>query len=200
MAAHAERCGADWIGLVFVPESPRHVTLEAAGDILAGLKGRAMPVALLVDPDDKMVEAVIDQLAIRDIQLHGKETPERLAELAARFDARFWKAVGVEDRTDLDRASEFEAAQYLLLDARAPKGATQTGGHGTSFDWTVLEGWSSPRPWILAGGLNPANVADAIAATGASAVDVSSGVESARGIKDETLIESFLAAAKPSCC
>lgn len=196
IAQHAERCGADWVGLVFVPESPRNVTLEEAVEIVAALEGSAEPVALLVNPDDDIVATMIGRLGIRDIQLHGQETPERVASLAGRFDARFWKAIGIYDRADLAQAGDYEAAHCLLLDARPPKGATRTGGHGQMFDWSLLQGWSAPRPWILAGGLDPTNVAEAIEGTGAEAVDVSTGVESRPMGKDRLKIRLFIERAK----
>jgi len=186
--------GADWIGFTFVEASPRYVTPEAAETLLLGA-GRAKPVALLVDADDALIARVIG-LGIRILQLHGAETPERVAEVKDKTGCEVWKAVGVATAEDLAGAGAFEAADRLLIDAKPPKGADRTGGHGTAFDWEILKGWQPPKPWILAGGLNPENVAGAIAATGAPAVDVSSGVERLRGLKDRELVRAFLRAAK----
>jgi phosphoribosylanthranilate isomerase len=186
--------GTDWIGFVFVEASPRHVTPEATETLLLGV-GRAVPVALMVDPDDKLIDRVT-RTGIRVLQLHGSETPERVAEIRERTGCEVWKALGVATAQDLAGAGAFEAADRLLIDAKPPAGADRTGGHGAAFDWTILEGWQSPRPWILAGGLTPENVAAAIAATGAPAVDVSSGVEKLRGLKDRERVRAFLRAAK----
>ncbi|KJS27913.1 MAG: hypothetical protein VR75_01160 [Hyphomonadaceae bacterium BRH_c29] len=186
--------GADWIGFVFVEASPRHVTPEAAETLLLGV-GRAVPVALLVDPDDVLIDRVT-RTGIRVLQLHGSETPERVAEIREKTGCEVWKALGVAIAEDLAGAGAFEAADRLLIDAKPPTGADRTGGHGAAFDWTILEGWDAPRPWILAGGLTPENVAAAIAATGAPAVDVSSGVEKLRGLKDRERVRAFLRAAK----
>jgi len=186
--------GADWIGFVFVEASPRHVTPEAAETLLMGV-GRAVPVALLVDPDDNLIDRVT-RTGIRVLQLHGSETPERVAEIREKAGCEVWKALGVATAEDLARAGAFDAADRLLIDAKPPRDADRTGGHGAAFDWTILEGWQPPRPWILAGGLTPENVAAAIAATGAPAVDVSSGVEKLRGLKDRERVRAFLRAAK----
>ena len=186
--------GADWIGFVFVEASPRHVTPEAAETLLLGV-GRAVPVALLVDPDDVLIDRVT-RTGIRVLQLHGSETPERVAEIREKTGCEVWKALGVATAEDLAGAGAFEAADRLLIDAKPPADADRTGGHGAAFDWTILEGWDAPRPWILAGGLTPENVAAAIAATGAPAVDVSSGVEKLRGLKNRERVRAFLRAAK----
>jgi len=186
--------GADWLGFTFVEASPRHVTPEAAETLLLGV-GRAKPVALLVDADDALI-ARVTGLGIRILQLHGAETPERVAEVKEMTGCEVWKAVGVATAEDLAGAGAYAAADRLLIDAKPPKGADRTGGHGTAFDWAILKGWQPPKPWILAGGLNPENVAGAIAATGAPAVDVSSGVERLRGLKDRELVRAFLRAAK----
>lgn len=186
--------GADWIGFVFAEASPRYVTPEAAETLLLGV-GRSVPVALMVDPDDKLI-ARVSQMGIPVIQLHGNETPERVAEVREMIGGEVWKAVGIADAADLAGAGAYAAADRLLIDAKPPKGADRPGGHGAVFDWQTLEGWQPPKPWILAGGLTPENVAGAIAATGAPAVDVSSGVERVRGLKDRELVRAFLRAAK----
>lgn len=191
---HAADAGADWIGLVCVEASPRAVTLAEA-PALIDAAGPARPVALLVDPDDALIDAVTG-LGISILQLHGQETPERLAAIKARTGAEIWKALGVAEAGDLARATQFEAVDRLLIDAKPPPGADRTGGHGRAFDWQLLAGWQAPRPWLLAGGLTPDTVADAIAQTGAPAVDVSSGVERAPGVKDAGRITAFIRAAK----
>lgn len=190
----AAEAGADWIGFVFFQRSPRAVTPEAVETLLLSI-GEATPVALMVDPDDALIDRVI-ALGIRTLQLHGHETPERVAEIKARTGAQVWKAAGVSTRADLDALSAYAAADRLLADAKPPKDADRMGGHGRSFDWSVLEGWTPDRPWILAGGLTPYNVTGAIALTGATAVDVSSGVERGPGLKDTAKIKAFITAAK----
>ena len=194
LVAHAARAGADWVGLVFVLASPRAVTLEGARPLLSEV-GPAKPVALLVDPGDAEVDAVI-RLGISILQLHGSETPERVAEIRARTGAEVWKALGVATRDDLEHAATYTDADRLLIDAKPPKEATRSGGLGTPFDWSILSGWRAPKPWLLAGGLTPENVAGAIVATGADAVDVSTGIETAPGVKDAAKIDAFIAAAK----
>jgi len=190
----AAREGADWIGFVFVEASPRHVTPEAAASLLMQA-GKAVPVALLADATDDGIDAVT-ATGIRVLQLHGAETPQRLADIKARTGCEVWKALGVSSRVHLDDARAYTAADRLLIDARPPEGAARTGGHGAPFDWTILDGWQAPAPWMLAGGLTPETVATAIAATGAPAVDVSSGVERIRGLKDRELVRAFIRAAK----
>ena len=186
--------GADWIGFVFVEASPRYVTPEAAATLLLGV-GRSVPVALLANADDALIDRVV-ATGIRVLQLHGQETPDRVADISARTGCEVWKAFGVEAAEDLDGAGGYEAADRLLIDAKPPKDADRTGGHGLAFDWSILKGWQAPKPWILAGGLTPENVKAAVAATGAPAVDVSSGVERLRGLKDRELVRAFLRAAK----
>ena len=186
--------GADWIGFVFAEASPRYVTPEAAETLLMGV-GRSVPVALMVDPGDELLAAVTE-LRVPVIQLHGNETPERVAVIRANTGCEVWKAIGVASKEDLAGAGAYAAADRLLIDAKPPTGADRPGGHGAAFDWGILEGWAAPKPWILAGGLTPENVAGAIAATGAPAVDVSSGVERVRGLKDRELVRAFLRAVK----
>ncbi|KCZ45484.1 phosphoribosylanthranilate isomerase [Hyphomonas pacifica] len=186
--------GADWIGFVFVEASPRYVTEAAAATLLMQV-GLAVPVALLVNPNDAQIERIV-ALGIRVLQLHGSETPERVAEIKAATGAEVWKALGVATSEDLERAALYTAADRLLIDAKPPEGADRTGGHGLAFDWTLLQGWGAPKPWLLAGGLTPDNVGEAIRLTGASAVDVSSGVERLKGLKDRALVQAFIEAAK----
>lgn len=158
--------------------------------------GEATPVALLADPDNAAIDE-ITALGFAIIQLHGAETPDRVREVKRRTGGKVWKALGIAAQADLDDASAYQSiADRLLLDAKPPEGADIAGGHGTAFDWSLLRDWSSDTPWMLAGGLTPTNVASAIAATGARAVDVSSGVERARGLKSAQLIRDFIEAAK----
>ncbi len=193
LVAFAAREGADWIGFMF-PVSPRQVTLASAETLLLSV-GKAVPVAVLLDPPDAEVRAVA-ALGFPVLQLHGSETPERVAEIKAMTGTAVWKVLGIRDAGDLKRAANYAAADRLLLDAKPPEGDAQKGGHGAVFDWELLKGWAAPKPWILAGGLTPENVAGAIAQTGAAAVDVSSGVERVRGLKDRELVRAFIRAAK----
>ena len=194
LVGFAAREGADWIGFNFAPGSPRRVTPEAAASLLMQV-GKARPVALLVDASDDEIDTVA-VLGFPVLQLHGAETPERVAAIKEHTGREIWKVLGVSARADLDAAGTYTAADLLLIDAKPPEGATRTGGHGQPFDWAILDGWTPPRPWMLAGGLTPDNVAAAIAATGAPAVDVASGVERVRGLKDRELVRAFVRAAK----
>jgi len=195
MVAFAARAGADWIGFVFAP-SPRQITLAAAETLLLSV-GKAVPVALLVDPSDEEAKAVA-ALGFPVLQLHGQETPARATELKSLTGCAIWKAVGISDQSDLEQIGTFQGIDGLVVDAKAPEGAAVAGGHGAAFDWQVLKGWRAPKPWLLAGGLTPENVADAIEQTGATGVDVSSGVERIRGLKDRELVRAFIRAAKAS--
>ena len=191
----AAAAGAAYVGLVFFPPSPRAVTAARARDLALAAPVGVAKVGLFVDPDDATLDAVLAAVPLDLIQLHGREAPERVAMVRARTGLPVLKAVGVAGAADLARARGFEgAADLLLLDARAPKGADRPGGHGAAFDWGLLGGFAPGLPWMLAGGLAPGNVARAVRATGARQVDVSSGVESAPGVKDAGLIEAFAAA------
>jgi phosphoribosylanthranilate isomerase len=192
----AVQAGADWIGFVFFEQSPRNVTLAAAESLLLGM-GTAAPVGLMVDPDDVMVRDVLG-LGIRTLQLHGSETPARVREIQVLGGVdEVWKAIGVASKDDLAFAETYaDVADRLLLDAKPPSKAAVPGGAGEAFDWALLKDWTAPMPWLLAGGLTPENVQEAITATGARAVDVSSGVERARGLKSAQKIREFIAAAK----
>lgn len=194
MVRRASQGGADWIGFNFVPASPRYVTPEAAVSLMLHLRG-AVPVAVLADASDAEIERAA-ALEFPVLQLHGSETPARAAEIKAQTGCEIWRAAGVARRSDLDALDAYTAADRFVIDARAPEGAAYGGGHGAAFDWAILAGWRAPRPWLLAGGLTPSNVAEAISETGADAVDVSSGVEKVRGWKSAELIAAFLAAAK----
>jgi phosphoribosylanthranilate isomerase len=189
--------GADYVGLVFFPPSPRNITPEAAKPLAALARGRAKIVALLVDPDDALIEAVVAAVDPDLLQLHGEESPGRVAEVRGRWGKPVMKAVKVANARDAQAALDYaEAADLILFDARAPKDATRPGGHGAAFDWTLLDGVKGRVPFMLSGGLTPDNVAEAIRITGAPMVDVSSGVERSPGEKDPELIRRFLRMAK----
>jgi phosphoribosylanthranilate isomerase len=182
---------ADFAGLSFYPPSPRFVTPGKAGELAQQAAGRIQCVGVFVDPTDAQLAEVFAAAPLDALQFHGEETPERLARLRQQFGLPVWKALPIASRADLDQVARFAgAADFVLLDAKTPKG-TLPGGMGLSFDWSLLAGWKAPLPWGLAGGLNPGNVATAIAATAAPLVDCSSGVESAPGIKDAVLIARF---------
>ena len=163
----------------------------------AKARGRARIVALTVDADDALLAGVIEALDPDILQLHGKESPDRVAGIGARFGRLTMKAVGVAAPGDLAVAASYEdAADFLLIDAKPPEGAVAPGGNGLPFDWRLARDFAPRRPWLLSGGLTPDNVAEAIHATGAGGVDVSSGVERAPGVKDEIKIAAFVAAAR----
>ena len=192
---HAAACRAAYVGLVFFPRSPRHVRPELAPALVAAAPAGVTTVALLVDPDDALVDLVA-ALPVGMLQLHGRETPARVAEIRARAGLPVMKTVGVGGAEDLPQIAAFEAvADQILLDARAPEGASRPGGNAAVFDWGLIAGRAWARPWMLAGGLTPGNVVDAVRVTGARQVDVSSGVESAPGVKDPARVEAFIAAA-----
>lgn len=193
MAAAAE-AGADLVGFVFFPPSPRAVTPAQAAAIAMPGPGK---VGLFVDPDDALIEAVLAALALDVIQLHGEETPARCAAVRARFGLPVMKALGVATPGDLAQLDDYApTVDRFLLDAKAPPGAPLPGGNAAPFDWTLTAGRTIPRPWLLAGGLTPDNVESAIAVSGAPGVDVSSGVERARGVKDPARIAAFVSAAR----
>ncbi|WP_174286500.1 phosphoribosylanthranilate isomerase [Sphingomonas bacterium] len=190
----AIRHGAAQVGFVFFAPSPRDLTFDRAAELAARVPGRVGRVGVFVDPDDELVTRAIEAGRLDAVQLH-RVTPTRAAAIRARFGRETWAAVAVKTRADLDAAQTYAGAvDRVLYDAKTPEGAALPGGMGVRFDWTLLDGFRHPLPWLLSGGLDPANVADAIRATGASAVDVSSGVESAPGVKDVGKIAAFLAA------
>ncbi len=192
LAAHA-----DFIGLVFFAKSPRHLDPAQAAALAARAAGRVTVVGLMVDPTPDYLAQVLSTVALDVIQMHGRETPEQVAATAARHGVPVWKALGVKTRADLAAADRFAgAAARVLFDAKPPEGADLPGGNGLRIDWAVLKGVRPALPWMLAGGLDPANVAEAIAITGAPAVDVSSGVESAPGVKDPARIHAFCQAVR----
>ncbi len=189
--------GADYIGLVFFPRSPRHVDIKTALALADRARGQAKIVALFVDPDDKVLDSIIETVQPDMIQLHGDESGPRVREIRKRFHLPVIKAIKVGTAVDAARALRYnESADLILFDAKAPAGAKLPGGTGLSFDWRALAGVKDQMKFMLSGGLTAENVAAAIAMTGAGAVDVSSGVESAPGVKDAGLIRRFLQAVK----
>ncbi len=188
--------GADMAGFVFFEKSPRHIDLETARTLGLLAQGRIRKVALTVDADDATLDAIAADLAPDMMQLHGKESPARVAEVKARFGLRVIKAIGVAATQDIEAARAYEgAADILLFDAKPAPDASVPGGAGVSFDWNLLRNIGAAN-WMLSGGLDPENVAEAIRRTGAPAVDVSSGVERERGVKDAAKIRAFVAAAR----
>jgi phosphoribosylanthranilate isomerase len=185
--------GAGFVGFMFFDRSPRNITLQEAARLAQPVRGRLRIVAVIVDPDDALVDEIARELRPDLIQLHGKETPARVHEVAARSGAGVIKAISVSGPEDLANASAYaEAADHLMFDAKLPPGADRPGGGGAPFDWSILSGRRFARPWFLAGGLDPWNVAEALRVTGAPLVDVSSGVERGPGLKDPALIRAFL--------
>jgi phosphoribosylanthranilate isomerase len=189
--------GADLVGFVFFPPSPRHLGLEAARALGDRVQGRAGKVALTVDATDDTLRDVVVALKPDMLQLHGKETPERVVQVRTRFGLPVMKALPIAARADLSPIREYaQVADRLLFDAHAPKEATRPGGLGTPFDWTLLKDVNPGVPFMLSGGLDAENVGKAIAITGAPGVDVSSGVERAPGVKDLDKIRAFVRAAR----
>jgi phosphoribosylanthranilate isomerase len=192
----ALKAGADMVGLVFFEKSPRHVALEVARELAARARQRAEIVALTVDADDSTLAAIVRALEPEYLQLHGRETPERVDEIQRKFGVSAIKALGVAEAADFAQADAYGAADALLIDAKPPKGAATPGGNGIAFDWRLARGFSPRKPWMLSGGLDAANVGQAIRLSHARSVDVSSGVESAPGVKDAAKIRAFTDAAR----
>jgi len=193
----ALEAGADMVGFVFFERSPRFVGLDHARQLAAQARGRAKIVALSVDASDRTLAAIVARLEPDLLQLHGAESPARVAEIGREFGVPVMKALGVEDAQDFDKAGEYQdAADWLLIDAKPPRDATRPGGNGAPFDWRLARAFAPARPWLLSGGLDPANVGEAIGLSLARGVDVSSGVESAPGVKDIGRITAFVAAAR----
>jgi phosphoribosylanthranilate isomerase len=193
----ALEAGADMVGFVFFPPSPRAVTSAEAGILARSYRDGPKRVGLFVDPDDATLAATLAEVPLDILQLHGEESPARVGDIRARFGKPVMKALGIGSKADLARLADYaDQVDYFLLDARPPAGSALPGGNALAFDWALMKGEDPPRPWLLAGGLTPANVARAIAASGAKGVDVSSGVEKARGIKDPAAIAAFIANAK----
>ena len=192
----AADAGARYVGLVFFPKSPRAVSADEAAALALHVPVGMARVGLFVDPDDAMLDAVLGKVPLDIIQLHGSEGPDRVAQVKALTGLPVMKYVGLSGPADLPALTDYGlVADMLLVDAKPPQDAVLPGGNGLSFDWRLLVGRKWLRPWMLAGGLTPQNVAEAIRLTGAPAVDVSSGVETEPGVKDEGLIRAFVAAA-----
>jgi phosphoribosylanthranilate isomerase len=189
--------GADMVGFVFFAKSPRHIDWATARALGRQAGGRAKVVALSVDSDDDTLKRIIDALSPDLMQLHGSESPARVREIRELFARPTMKAIGVATRGDLAAADAYEGVtDTLLIDAKPPKGAALPGGNGRPFDWNLTGHFRPSVPWLLSGGLDPESVAAAIALSGARGVDVSSGVESAPGVKDLAKIRAFVAAAR----
>ncbi|WP_298936589.1 phosphoribosylanthranilate isomerase [uncultured Ruegeria sp.] len=194
----AVEAGAGYVGFVFFPKSPRHLQLQTAADLAQLVPAGVAKVALVVNATDEDLDRIVSTVPLDMLQLHGKESPDRVAEIRERFGLPVMKAIGIAEAEDLTAIDLYsEVADQLLVDAKPPRNSELPGGNGLAFDWRLLAGrkyWQ--RPWMLAGGLTPDNVAEAVRMTGARQVDVSSGVESAPGVKDVGLISAFAAALK----
>lgn len=193
----AVAAGANYVGFVFFPKSPRNVAIEQAAALVPLVPVGVAKVGLFVNPDDAQLDATLDAAPLDIIQLHGSESPERVTQVRARYGLPVMKAVGVADASDLPALDTYaQVADQLLVDAKPPKGADLPGGNGDTFDWTLIAKRRWPVPWMLAGGLTQDNVAQAIATTGAQQIDLSSGVETAPGVKSAKLMQDFIAAAR----
>jgi phosphoribosylanthranilate isomerase len=188
--------GARYAGFVFFPKSPRDIDIATARDLALLCPTGLAKVALVVDADNALLDQITNEVPLDILQLHGNETPARVSEVKSRYGLPVMKAVGVADASDLPEIDRYlQVADQILVDAKPPKSAELPGGNGLSFDWRLMTARRWPVPWMLAGGLTPENVAEAIERTGAQQVDVSSGVESGRGQKDLAKIAAFTAAA-----
>ena len=196
----AAAAGAAYVGFNFFARSPRYVAFDLAAALAASCPPGLRKVGLTVDADDATLAALVQAVPLDWLQLHGSESPERVAEVRRRFGLPVMKALGVADAADLAAIGHYsDVADQLLIDARPPKDAVLPGGNGLPFDWRLVVGRDWSLPWMLAGGLTPTNVAEAIRLTGAGQVDVSSGVESTPGVKDAGLMRAFVAAARADC-
>ncbi|MGF7169110.1 phosphoribosylanthranilate isomerase [Sphingobium xanthum] len=188
----AVRAGASHVGLNYFPKSPRYLSPDRVGIIAPRIPAHVKRVGVLVDPDDNLLDALIVAGGLQVVQLHGQEAPGRVAAIRQRTGLEVWKAISVKTAADLAAGGAYAgAADLLLYDAKTPDGAALPGGMGMRFDWSLLAGHRASGPWGLSGGLDPENVAEAIRITGAPLVDVSSGVESAPGVKDVDKIAAF---------
>lgn len=193
----ALEAGADMVGFMFFPASPRNVSLHAARELGSRVKGRAETVAVTVDADDAMLANIVDVLRPDLLQLHGKETPARVSAIHQRFAVPVMKVLPVETKADLAAIPPYtRVADRFLFDAKPPRDATRPGGLGKAFDWHLLEALDVPVPYLLSGGLDASNIAEALRITRAPGVDVSSGVESGPGVKDPAKIRAFIRAAR----
>ena len=189
------RSGAAYFGLNFFPKSPRFVTLDLARELALAAPLGLAKVALVVDADDATLDAIVEAMPLDMLQLHGHETPDRVAQVRARYGLPVMKVLGVADEGDLADLLDYQTvADQIMIDAKPPKGAALPGGNGLTFDWRLVAGRRWLRPWMLAGGMTAQNVAEAVRLTGARQVDLASGVESAPGVKDPAMIAEFMAA------
>lgn len=190
----AVQAGAAYVGFVFFAKSPRNLTLKDAASLAATVPVGVCKVALSVNADNDFLDRIVEAVPLDMLQLHGAETPERVAEVRDRYGLPVMKAVGVADAGDLSKLEEYlRVADQILVDAKPPAGASLPGGNGLAFDWRLIAGRRWPVPWMLAGGLTADNIAEALRLTGARQVDVSSGVERAPGVKDADKIRTFCA-------
>lgn len=188
--------GAAYVGFVFFPKSPRNVSIALARELAVAAPVGLAKVALVVDADNVLLDTITEVVPLDMLQLHGHESPERVLEIKARYGLPVMKVVGIADSSDLETLAVYEGvADQILVETKPSKNADRPGGNGQAFDWTIIAKRRWPKPWMLAGGLNPENVAEAIAQTGATQVDVSSGVEGRVGVKDMELIAAFAKAA-----
>mmetsp|Transcript_7162 Transcript_7162/g.11796 ORF Transcript_7162/g.11796 Transcript_7162/m.11796 type:complete len:215 (-) Transcript_7162:75-719(-) len=193
--AAAAEAGAAYVGFVFFEKSPRNVSLSKARDLAVEAPVGVAKVALTVNADDAFLDKLVETVPLDMLQLHGRESPARVAEVRARFGLPVMKAIGIADAEDVAKIDTYGAvADQLLVDAKPPQNATLPGGNGLSFDWRLVNRKYWPRPWMLAGGLTAGNVAEAVKMTGARQLDLSSGVESAPGVKDVGMIRAFMKA------
>jgi phosphoribosylanthranilate isomerase len=191
-AAAVANAGAAYLGLVFFEKSPRNVSVATARALSLATPDGLAKVALVVNPSNEDLDHILDQVPIDIVQLHGAENPQRVAEIKSHYGLPVMKAVGIADETDLAAIDDYsDVADMLLVDAKPPRQATLPGGNGLSFDWRLIANRNWMVPWMLAGGLTPENVAEAVRLTGANQVDVSTGVEASPGIKDLQKIASF---------
>ena len=188
---------AAFIGFMFFDKSPRNIAPDLAARLAGPVRGRAKVVAVTVDPDDASLDRIATVLKPDLVQLHGKETPQRAAQIAARTGAGVIKVIPISESADIDIAGAYDGlVEHLMFEGKPPKDADRPGGIGASFDWSLLAGRRFERPWFLAGGLDPWNLAEAVRLSGAGLLDVSSGVERGAGLKDPGLISAFLDAAR----
>ncbi len=189
--------GATYVGFIFFPKSPRHVTPEQATPLRAMARGRAKAVAVTVDADDTTLDGIVAALKPDMLQLHGVETPERVRAVKARYGLPVMKAFSIRDAGDLAAIASYRGiADRFLFDAKPPKGSELPGGNGVSFDWSLLAALDADVDYMLSGGLNAANIGDALRQANPPGIDISSGVESAPGVKDPALIEQFFRAVR----
>ena len=192
----AATAGARYVGFVFFQKSPRNISISKARALAVDVPPGVAKVALVVDASDDLLDDITANVPLDMLQLHGSESPARVVEIQHRYGLPVMKAVGVADAADISRLAVYEVvADQILVDAKPAKGAALPGGNGLSFDWQLIAGFDWKKPWMLAGGLTPENVGDAIRLTGAQQVDVSSGVENAPGEKDPELIQAFIRSA-----